>query len=169
MTLLLGLIRILIPFFRSTVIFSTFFGVQKSRHKRIRLILTDLCCSSYTGPIIPESSEGSIAKPSDRMRFFELTNVLLLAGCLSSVAAEAHEHHRVLRAATTRSKLLRRDTKIERRFETEVVYIEGAMSHFIPRCIVLTQTRRKRLEWQGDLRNVSQGRVEEANPEFGRH
>jgi hypothetical protein len=62
------------------------------------------------------------------MRYFDLPNVLLLAVYTSSVAAVAHDGHRVLRAATKRSDLLKRHTGISQKFESEVVFIEGVHS-----------------------------------------
>ncbi|KAL1609571.1 hypothetical protein SLS59_001077 [Nothophoma quercina] len=60
------------------------------------------------------------------MRFFQLPNTLLLAVYTSSVAAAIQDGHRVLRAATKRSDLLKRDTRILQKFESEIVYIEGS-------------------------------------------
>lgn len=61
------------------------------------------------------------------MRYFELPSALLLAGYLSSVAAVTQDGHRVLRAATKRSDLLKRSTRISQKFESEVIYIEGKL------------------------------------------
>ena len=64
------------------------------------------------------------------MRYFDLLNALLLAVYTSSVAAVAHDGHRVLRAATKRSDLLKRNTGISQKFESEVIYIQGMYSYY---------------------------------------
>lgn len=75
------------------------------------------------------------------MRYFELPNVLLLAGYLSSAVAATQQNHRVLRAATTHSKLLRRDTRITQKYETEVVYIESVAGYSYTSSTALTHIR----------------------------
>jgi len=58
------------------------------------------------------------------MRYFEVPRTLLLAVCVGSVAAVTSGSHRVLRAATRRSDLHKREAKINQKFESEVFYIE---------------------------------------------
>lgn len=67
---------------------------------------------------------GPVELSSQRMRYFDVPCALLLAGCVGSVAAGASGGQRVLRAATRRSGLRRREERIIRKFESEVVYIE---------------------------------------------
>ena len=62
------------------------------------------------------------------MRYFDLPTALLLAAYTSSATAAMSNGHRVLRAATRRSDLHKREMKISQKFESEVVYIEGAQS-----------------------------------------
>ena len=99
------------------------------------------------------------------MRFFQLPNALLLAVYTSSVAAAIHDGHRVLRAATKRSDLLKRDTRILQKFESEIVYIEGL--HHCSQLFrkALMSSTRERAERCRDIRVISQGRVEEAHTE----
>jgi hypothetical protein len=59
------------------------------------------------------------------MRYFDLPTALLLAAYVSSATAAVSNGHRVLRAATRRSDLHKREMKISQKFESEVVYIEG--------------------------------------------
>jgi hypothetical protein len=60
------------------------------------------------------------------MRYFDLPAALLLAAYASSATAAVSNGHRVLRAATRRSDLHKREMKISQKFESEVFYIEGA-------------------------------------------
>ena len=59
------------------------------------------------------------------MRYFHLPTALLLAAYASSATAAVGNEHRVLRAATRRSDLHKREMKISQKFESEVIYIEG--------------------------------------------
>lgn len=59
------------------------------------------------------------------MRCCYFPTTLLFAVYAGSIAAATTNSHRVLRAATKRSDLLKRETKITQRFESEVVYIDG--------------------------------------------
>ncbi|KAJ4308075.1 hypothetical protein N0V94_009504, partial [Neodidymelliopsis sp. IMI 364377] len=61
------------------------------------------------------------------MKYLDLPTALLLASCIASevTATATHKTSRVLRAATRRADLLKRNTRIERRFESEVNYIDG--------------------------------------------
>ena len=60
---------------------------------------------------------------------YKATAALLLAGAMSvdaSATARVPENNdRVLRAATKRSDLLKRSSKIEQKFEIELPYVEG--------------------------------------------
>jgi hypothetical protein len=64
------------------------------------------------------------------MKYLDLSTALLLASYLTSqvTATTTHETNRVLRAATKRADLQKRSTRIERRFESEVNYIDGESS-----------------------------------------
>lgn len=59
------------------------------------------------------------------MRHFDLPKALLLALYADSVQAFVQDSHRVLRAAMSRSNLLKRDTRVVQKFESEVAYVEG--------------------------------------------
>ncbi|KAF1931913.1 uncharacterized protein M421DRAFT_406264 [Didymella exigua CBS 183.55] len=59
------------------------------------------------------------------MRHLELPKILLLALYASSVGALVQDGNLILRAATRRSDLHKRDTRIIRKYESEVVYVEG--------------------------------------------
>ena len=67
----------------------------------------------------------SCSRPLITMRHVDLPRLLWLAICANCVGALAQDGPRILRAATRRSDLLMRDTRIVQKFESEVAYIEG--------------------------------------------
>jgi hypothetical protein len=76
-------------------------------------------------------SQSYLFSSPPEMRYFGLPSAcaLVLAGYVSAETAvslpKSSHPERVLRAATKRSDLSRRSIKIEQKFESEVVYIEG--------------------------------------------